>query len=87
MIFSVKKRFMLQIIWEPCSGDLLGGLLSGVGWRVGTPAVGGLGTVTHLNVGDIMKENGRACKRETNLRTVCFISVTCSCVFFAPCAR
>ncbi len=40
--------------------------MSGVGLRVGTLAVGGLGTVTHLNEGDIMKENGRVCERETN---------------------
>ena len=39
--------------------------LSGVGLRVGTQAVGGLGTVTHLNERDIMKENGRVCERET----------------------
>lgn len=30
--------------------------LSGVGWRVGIPAAGGLGTVTHVNERDIMKE-------------------------------
>lgn len=40
--------------------------LSGVGLRVGTPAVGGLGTVTHLNERDIMKGKGRVCDRETN---------------------
>lgn len=38
----------------------------GVGLRVGTLAVGGLGTVTCLNEGDIMEENGRVCEHETN---------------------
>lgn len=33
--------------------------LSEFGWRVGTPAVGGLGAVTHLNEDDVMEENGR----------------------------
>lgn len=37
---------------------------------VGTPAVGGLGTVTHLNEGDIMKESGRVCETPDKLRIV-----------------
>ena len=38
--------------------------VSGVGWRVRTPTVWGLGMMTHLNVVDIMKENGRVFKSE-----------------------
>lgn len=47
--------------------------VSGVGWRVGTPAVGGLGTLTHLNEGDIMEERREGgCVRERQTNSVLF---------------
>lgn len=53
------------IYWVVC--------LSGVGWRVGTSAVGGLGTLTHLNEGDIMEQDGRVCAQPARQTPYCFL--------------
>lgn len=51
-----------SIGWSACRG---------LGWRAGTLAVGGLGTVTHLNEGDIIENNGRVCQHQTNFALFC----------------
>lgn len=57
-----------------CVDDQIELILGSVGWsacrglgcRAGDPAAGGLGMVTLLNEGDIMKKNGWVCLHQTS---------------------